>query len=156
MKKDVSGRGHAVGMEVGRRMAVPELGEGVVLTPRAGLVHSKVSVEAFTDAVGARVLVDKARSLRGRLGVVVETEAEGSPNRLSGSLDVEHEFEPDMKVRMTGMDLTPEAETTWVRVGLNGSHGWDDGRYMLRGGVSYATSGESYEVGGGVSLEMRF
>ena len=154
LKKDVSGRGHALGVEVGRRMAVPEMGEGVVLTPRAGLVHSKVSVEAFTDPVGARVLVDEARSLKGRLGVVVE--ADGSPGRLSGSLDVEHELSDDMKVRMTGMDLAPEAEATWVRVGLNGSHGWGDGRYTLRGGVSYATSGGSYEVGGGISLEVRF
>ena len=154
MKKDVSGRGHALGVEVGRRMAVPELGEGVVLTPRAGLVHSRASVGEFTDAVGARVLVDRARSLKGRLGVVVE--ADGSPNRLSGSLDVEHELSGDMKVRMTGMDLAPEAEATWVRLGLNGSHAWDGGRYMLRGGVSYATSGESYEVGGGISLEVRF
>ena len=156
LKKEASGRGHAVGVEVGRRVAMPEMGEGVVLTPRAGLVHSKVSVDDFTDAVGARVSVDEARSLKGRLGVVVEREADGSPNRLSGSLDVEHEFSDDMKVRMTGMDLTPEAEATWVRVGLNGSHGWGDGRYTLRGGVSYATSGESYEVGGGVSLEVRF
>ena len=154
LKKEVSGRGHALGVEVGRRMAVPEMGEGVVLTPRAGLVHSKVSVEAFTDAVGARVLVDEARSLKGRLGVVVEVD--GSPGRLSGSLDVEHELSDDMKVRMTGMDLAPEAEATWVRLGLNGSHAWDGGRYTLRGGVSYATSGESYEVGGGISLEVRF
>ena len=156
LKKEASGRGHALGVEVGRRVAMPEVGEGVVLTPRAGLVHSKVSVGAFTDAVGARVSVDEARSLKGRVGVVVEREAEGSPNRLSGSLDVEHEFENDMKVRMTGLDLAPEAEATWVRLGLDGSHGWDGGRYTLRGGVSYATSGGSYEVGGGVSLEVRF
>ena len=156
LKKDVSGRGHALGVEVGRRVAMPEVGEGVVLTPRAGLVHSKVSVDDFTDAVGARVSVDEARSLKGRVGVVVEREAEGSPNRLSGSLDVEHEFSDDMKVRMTGAELTPEAEATWVRLGLDGSHGWDGGRYTLRGGVSYATSGGSYEVGGGVSLEVRF
>ena len=32
----------------------------------------------------------------------------------------------------------------------------DDGRYTLRGGVSYAASGDSYEAGGGVSLEVRF
>ena len=78
------------------------------------------------------------------------------PEPQSGSLDVEHEFPDDMKVRMTGAELAPEAEATWVRPDLNGSHGWDDGRYTLRGGVGRAMSGESYEVGGGVSLEVRF
>ena len=158
LKEDVSGRGHALGLEVGRRMSMPaNWGSGWEFTPRAGVEHSKVSLDDFTDAVGARVSMEEARSLKGRVGLVAEAVTDGSPHRLSGSLDVEHEFEDDAKVRMTGADLKPEGEPTWVRVGLAGSRVWgDDGRYTLSGGVSYARGGDSSELTGGASWKMRF
>ena len=155
LKEEVSGRGHALGLEVGYRAPMPEMG-GVVLTPRAGVVHSRVELDNFTDAVGARVHMEDAKSLKGRVGLVVEAEPDGSPHRLSGSLDVEHEFEDDPKVRMTLADLEPKAEATWVRLGVDGSRAWSDGRHTLSGGLSYAIGGDSDEFGGAVSWKMRF
>ncbi len=154
LKTDVSGRGHALGMEVGRRV---EAGR-VVLTPRARLAHSRVSVNDFTDAVGTRVSLEDGRSLRGRAGVVVETAPDGARgNRVFGSVDVEHEFSDERKVVVSETELKSKAEATWLRLGLNGSHTWgEDDRYTLQGGVSYATSGGSRELGGGVSLNVRF
>ena len=155
LKTEVSGLGHAFGVEVGRRVASGL--EGVALTPRAGVAHSKVSMDDFTDSEGARVSLDDGRSLLGRAGVAVELEPDGSSgSRLFGSVDVERELSEDRKVRVSGEELTSEADATWVRVGLNGSHIWDEGRYALRGGVSWATSGGSRELGGGMSLTVRF
>ena len=157
LKKDVSGHGHALGVEAGRRLALERLPAGVVLTPRAGLVHSRVSVDAFSDAVGARVTVDGARSLKGRVGVEAEVKLVGSPgSRVFGSVEVEHEFSTGRKVRVSGRELKSEADATWLRLDLDGTHTWEEGRYTLQGGVGYATSGGSHEFGGGVSLNLRF
>ena len=158
LKQDAPGRGYALGVEAGRRFALDGAPVGMVLTPRAGLVHSRVSVGGFTDAVGARVSLEEGRSLRGRAGMAVEVEPGGgsSGNRLFGSLDVEREFSKDRKVRVSGTELESEADAMWVRVGLNGSHSGGEGRYALRGGVSWAASGASRELGAGVSLTVRF
>ena len=153
LKEDVSGRGHALGVEAGRRVERP----GLALTPRAGLVHSKVSMGDFTDAMGSRVSMEDARSLKGRVGVDAEVNPDGRPrNRVFGSLEVEHEFSNDNKVVVSGTELKSEAAATWLRLGLNGVHSWDDGRYTVQGGASCATSGDSHEFGGGLSLNVRF
>ncbi len=160
LRKDLSGHGHALGVEAGRRLALEGLPAGVVLTSRAGLVHSRVSMGAFSDSVGSRVSVDDARSLRGRAGVDVEAKREGSPqSRMFASVEVEHEFSTDRKVRVSGTEeteLRSEAEATWLRLGLNGVYAWEEGRYTVQGGMSYATSGGSHELGGGLSLNLRF
>ena len=157
LRKDLSGHGHALGVEAGRRLALEGLPAGVVLTPRAGLVHSRVSMGAFSDSVGSRVSVDDARSLRGRVGVEAEMKPGGAPgSRMFASVEVEHEFSTERKVRVSGTELKSEAEATWLRLGLNGEHAWDEGRYTVQGGVGYATSGGSYEFGGGLNLNLHF
>ena len=163
LRKDVSGLGHALGVEAGRRMELEGLPAGMVLIPRAGLVHSRVSMDAFSDSVGSRVSVDDARSLRGRAGVDVEAKPGGAAgSRVFASVEVEHELSTERKVRVSGtervsgMELESEAEATWLRLGLNGAHTWEEGRYTVQGGVGYATSGGSHELGGGVSLNLRF
>ena len=163
LRKDVSGFGHALGVEAGRRMELEGLPAGVVLIPRVGLVHSQVSMDGFSDVTGARVRVEDARSLRGRAGVDVETKPGGAAgSRVFGSVEVEHELSTGRTVRVSGtervsgMELESEAEATWLRLGLNGVHTWEEGRYTVQGGVGYATSGGSHELGGGVSLNLRF
>ena len=156
LEQDVSGHGYALGVEAGRRLASGWA--GMVLTPRAGLVHSRVFVGGFTDAVGTQVSVEDGRSLKGRAGMLVEVKskwwAQGS--RVFGSVDVEREFSKDRKVRVSGTELRSEADATWLRVGLNGSHVLDGGRWTVAGRVGYATSGGSHELGGGLHLKMRF
>ena len=161
LRKDVSGLGHALGVEAGRRMELEGLPAGMVLIPRVGLVHSQVSMDAFSDVTGARVTVDDARSLKGRAGVDVEAKPGGAAgSRVFGSVEVEHELSTERKVRVSGTgaarELESEAEATWLRLGLNGVHTWEEGRYTVQGGVGYATSGDSHELGGGVSLNLRF
>ena len=156
LKQDVSATGYALGVEAGRRIASGWA--GMVLTPRAGLVHSRVFVGGFTDAVGTRVSVEDGRSLKGRAGMVVEVKSKwwARGSRVFGSVDVERELSKDRKVRVSGTELRSEADATWVRFGLNGSHALDGGRWTVAGRVGWATSGGSDELGGGLHLKMRF
>ena len=165
LKEDVSGYGYALGVEAGRRIASGT--DGVAFIPRAGLVHSKVSLTDFDDAELAgksRVSLEDGRSLKGRMGVSVDVETKlsaDSESRFLYSLDVEREFKDETKVSMTKgdtrWDLASTVEATWLRAGMNVSHAWDDGRYTIQGGVSYATAGsDSHEYGGGLRLKVRF
>ena len=122
LKKGRVGPWPRAGGGSGPSARLERLPPGLVLTPRAGLVHSKVSVGGFSDAVGARVTVDGARSLKGRVGVDAEVTLGGAPgSRVFGSVEVEHEFSTDRKVRVSGRELKSEAEATWLRLGLDGA-----------------------------------
>ena len=155
---DVSGHGYALGVEAGHRMAMglPAMGE-VVVTPRARLVRSAVSLSDFEDSVNVRVSLDKGRSLRGRVGVHVETRPLGEV-RLSGAVDVEREFQQARQVTVGGTALPAQERATRFHLGLGGVYGWEGGRYALAGKVDYATSGggDSHEYGGGLNLTVRF
>ncbi len=150
-KGGAAGRGHAVGMEVGRRTVAG----GVVLTPRISMTRSTVSMNDFSDSVGARVSLTGGRSLKGRAGIGAATDAV-SGIRMFGSVDAEREFSKERKVTVSGTELRSTVEPMWVRLKLGGVHAWGDGRYALRGAASWATGGDSYEFGGVVDLTARF
>ena len=149
--KKARARGHALGVEIGRRAAAG----GLVLTPRVQMVRSTVSAKGFTDAVGARVSPTGGRSLTGAAGVAAELDA-APGTRVFGALDAEREFSAERKVRVSGEELRSSADAMWFRVRLGGAHAWNDGRYAFRGGASYATAGDSHEFGGGIGLRVRF
>ena len=90
LKNDVSASIFTLGLEAGKRNAVSEK---TIMTPRAWLTRSTLSMGSFTDAIGANVSIDDARLFTGGIGVAVETEldqkAEGEKLSLRGSLDVE-------------------------------------------------------------------
>ena len=155
--KDANAVAWAVGVEAGNRMA---LGEGLMVTPRAGLSWSKIDLKDFTDKVGsrARVSVKDARSTKGRLGVMVETETgpKESPGRVFGSVDVEHEFSDETEVVVSGNTLGTKVRKTAVRVGLGGVFTLDE-NVSLRVSANYtASGGDTNEYGGGVELNVRF
>ena len=91
-KKDVYGAGYGLGVDVGRRMSVG----GMMVTPRAGVEWSKVDLDDFVDMeradspeARARVSVEEADSVKGRVGVMVEAEmgsgaSLGPPDRIAG------------------------------------------------------------------------
>ena len=158
LASDVSGLGHALGLEAGRRFAlnVPRAGE-VAVTPRVRAVRSAVSMPDFTDQVGARVSLDEGRRLTGRAGVIVESAPLRGGGRLFGSVDVERAFERETRVSVSGTSLASEAEATRYLIGLAGVHDWSGGRYTISGKVDYATDGGgNRDYGGGVSLTVRF
>ena len=160
LKNDVSGRGYALGVEVGKRL--PAMDGGVTLTPRAGLRWSKAGLGDFDEEVmaGARVSVKDARSLRGRAGVGAEKALDGpgwAGARLFGSLDVEQEFREETEVDVSGTSLKAGAKKTRIRAAAGAVRVWGEGRYVLQGSMGYtAGGGDNREFGGGLSLRIRF
>ena len=155
LKRDAEGFGHAVGVEAGRRVGLGPgaLGE-VTVTPRVGATRSHVDMDAFTDRVGSRVSVAKSGATTGRAGVRVEASDAPGGSLLFGSVDVEREFSPETRVRVSGTDLKSESEATRARVEVGGSVEWGEGRYALHGAARYATGAEDY--GGRMALKLRF
>ena len=156
LKKEASGAGYALGVDVGRRMAVGEL----MVTPRAGFGWSRVDLLDFIDletAGGARaeVSVEEAGSVQGRLGVTVERELAPS-GRVFGSLDVEQEFSDETEVKVGGEMLKTEARPTGVRLGLGGEFAVDE-NVVLRATGGWQTSGSGTSgYGGGLEVRVRF
>ena len=159
LKKAASGVGYALGVEAGRRMRVGE----AFVTPRAGLAWSQVDFADFTDletAGGsrARVSVEGARSVKGRLGVMAETETGmgAASGRLYASLDVEQELSDETEVKVGGNVLKTEVRPTSVHLGAGGE--FDVGEdVVVRATAGYRTSGSGTSgYGGGLEVQVRF
>ena len=99
LKDGAKALGLALGVEIGRRMA---MGAGLTVTPGAGLAWSDASLD-FTDTIGgggARVSVEDARSLAGRAGLRAEAQMEDGL-RLSGSVEATHEFAEERTAKIS-------------------------------------------------------
>ena len=159
LKKEASGAGYALGVEMGRRM---EMG-GLLVTPRAGLGWSRVDFLDFIDMerMGdprAEVSVEEAVSMQGRLGVTLETEVGSgeSSGRVFGSLDVEQEFSDETEVRVGEETLKTEVRPTGIRLGLGGEFAVDED-VVLRATGGWQTSGSGTSgYGGGLEVRVRF
>ncbi len=153
LKSSVGAFGHAVGVEVGRRV---DLGSGplgaLTATPRARLSYSRVGMDDFTDAVDVRVSLDKGRAATGVAGVALEA-SEGR-SRVFGSVDVEHGFSRETVVRVSEVALSSQSEATRARFEVGGSVEWGGGRYALQGAARWATGARDY--GGGMAFKVRF
>ena len=154
LANDVSGTGYAWGVEVGRSVAAAP---DVSLTPRVGLVWSRASLADFTDSVGsrARVSVERAKSLRARVGA--EASLGGSGNsRMFAALYAVHEFSAETETVVEGRTLKASAEPTSLHFGLGGSFGLDE-RTSLRVAMGYETSGSGNRAFNlGLKLGIRF
>ena len=157
-KDDVRGRGHAVSLELGRRIAATD---DMTLVPRAGLLWSDATLGGFDEVTtnnalaGAAVTVEDAESLTGSVGLGVEsTAARGM--RLFGALDVSHEFSGKAETSVSGTALKSSPKKTALRVGVGGVFDLGGGA-SLSGTANYATAGGgTREFGGGLSLDVRF
>ena len=158
LKDGAAGMGYALAVEAGRPVA---LTDSVTLTPRAGFVWSRVSLNDFVDSRSSRLTVvsmEDAESLTGRAGVRAEVAPGGAGDlRMFGSAEATHEFSGDTETRVAGMSLKASPETTGARFALGVAHGWGEGRFALQASAAYATGGSGGDgFGGGLSLSMRF
>ena len=106
----------------------------------------------------ARVSVEEADSVKGRVGVMVEAEMGSgeSSGRLFASLDVEQEFSEETEVKVGGELLKTEVRPTAVRVGLGGAFAVAED-VVVRGTAGFRTSGSGTSgYGGGLELQVRF
>ena len=160
-KKDVYGAGYGLGVDVGRRMSVG----GMWVTPHVGVEWSKVDLDDFVDMeradspeARARVSVEEADSVKGRVGVMLEAEmgSGGTSGRLFASLDVEQEFSDETEVKVGEELLKTEVRPTAVRVGLGGAFAVAED-VVVRGTAGFRTSGSGTSgYGGGLELQVRF
>ena len=152
LKDDVGAQGLSAALEAGRMVPVAD---GVTVTPRARVAWSSLSLSGFDDSVGARVSLDRGRSLTGRAGALAECVfGEG---RIFGSVDVEREFSVETRMSVAGTSLETAGEETRYMVGVGGEHGWEEGRFALRGALGWASSGGgARDYGGRASLSIRF
>ncbi len=153
LKDGVAARGLSSVLEAGRTVPVAD---GATVTPRARVAYSSLSLSDFDDSVGARVSLDDGRSLTGRAGALAERVL-GEGGRIFGSVDVEREFSAETRMSVAGTSLEATGEETRWLVGVGGEHGWEDGRFTLRGALGYAASGgDTHDYGGRASLSVRF
>ena len=158
-KKDVHGAGYGLGMDVGRRMAVG----GMTVTPHVGVAWSKVELDDFVDmevfdGPRASVSVEKADSVKGRVGVMVEAEVGSgdASGRLFASLDVEQEFSEETEVKVGEELLKTEVRPTALRLGLGGEFAVAED-VVVRGTGGFRTSGSGTSgYGVGLELQVRF
>ncbi len=148
----LDGDGHAISVEVGRRMDM----DGFALVPRGGLTWTWVDVDGFDDVSGVigsgRASFRSEDSVRARVGALLEN------GQTYASLDVEREFSESREVMASGSRLRSEAESTWARVGVGGVMVLDDkGESTLSGDAHYAASdGDNHDYGASVLLKVRF
>ena len=155
LKRDSSARGDSLGIEAGRRI---EMNGKMNLTLRAWATRSEVSIDKFTDSVGARFSLDDARRLTGGVGVVAETERtwDGGTFSLRGSVDLEQKLgDAETVVDVSGERLESKSAETRFLFGLGGVY--RKGRFSLRGEVSVGGLGsDDAEYAGRVTLGIRF
>ena len=95
------------------------------------------------------------RSPTGRAGAPAERIF--SEGRVFGSVDVEHEFDAETRMSVAGASFDTAGEETRRLAGVGAEHGWDDGRFALRGALGYTGSGGgAHDYGGRASLSVRF
>lgn len=115
-------------LEAGYQISV---GDDTTLTPRAWLTRSDVSVNGFTDAVGAKVSVGDAGQSMGGIGAVVETNLgkDGAARQvtLRGSLGVERTLSGgDGTALVSGEQLNWTGQDNRILVGLGLTRRWGD------------------------------
>ena len=161
LKKGASGAGYALGVEVGRRMAMGEMS----VTPRGGFVWSKADLDDFREEEmirhtpdPVRVSVEDAGSMKARVGVMVDQEVGmgAASGRLFGSLDVEQELSDETEVKVGERMLKTEVRPTTLRLGLGGVFTVDE-NVMVRATGGYQASGSGTSgYGGGLELHIQF
>ncbi len=148
----LDGEGHAIGVEVGRRMEM----DGFALIPRGGLTWTWVDVDGFADVSGitgsGRVSFRSEDSVRARVGALLEN------GQTYASLDVERDLSESREAMASGARLRSEAESTWARLGVGGVMTLDaQGESTLSADAHYAASdGDNHDYGASVLLKVRF
>ncbi|HEX2888705.1 autotransporter outer membrane beta-barrel domain-containing protein, partial [Vineibacter terrae] len=156
--------GYAVGLEGGHRLA---LAPSWSLTPQAQLVYSRVSAERFTDPYGARVSLDDADSLHGRVGVALDYQSAWSDPagqagraKLYGIANLHYEFLDGTAADVAGTRFVSRQQRLWGSLGAGGTLDWANGKYALYGEASIATSladfGDNYTVKGTAGFRFRW
>jgi fibronectin-binding autotransporter adhesin len=144
MVRGNKGFGRAFSVESGQRLS---LDESWSVTPQAQLVYSSVSFDGFTDPYGAQVTRDKADSLTGRLGVLIDygsTWRDGAGRvartNVYGLANLYYDFRGGTTVNVSDTLLSARKDRAWAGLGVGGSATWNDGRFGVYGQLLFRSS----------------
>ena len=155
LKRSASALGTLLNFEAGRRI---EMSERLNLTPRAWMTRSEVSVDAFTDSVGARFSAPAATRFTGGVGVAAGSERaiKGGALSLRGSLDLAQDIgDAKTVVYVSGEKLESKSAKTRLILGLGGVYHM--GRFSIGGEFSMDGLGsDDTQYSGRVSIGMQF
>ena len=156
LKAGGRGYGHSADVEVGRHIA---LGERMNLTPRAWAVGSRVSVDAFTDAVDARVSFPTTDRLMSGAGVVAETAPawEDGAFSLRGSVDIERLLSgAETIAQVSGERLSLDAAKDSVLVSLRGVYRQGPFSVAAEAWLREVLDSNAREYAGTLNIGIRF
>lgn len=149
----IHGSGHALSLEAGRKTA---LGGGWSLTPQAQLAYASVDFDAFTDRFGANVSLKKGDSVKGRLGISADYEADAGTH-VYGITNLTYEFLDGTTVAVSGVDLAFTPQRFGGELGVGGTYAWAGGKYALHGEALASTSFQGgYALKGTAGLTVGF
>uniref|UniRef100_UPI0023309EE3 autotransporter family protein n=1 Tax=Candidatus Phyllobacterium onerii TaxID=3020828 RepID=UPI0023309EE3 len=158
------GFGYALSIETGKKI---DLSDNWTVTPQVQLVYASVDFDDFTDAFGADVSLDKAKSLRGRLGISADRDqvwkddaGKTKRSHIYGIANLYYEFLGESRVDVSGTKFETRPERLWGGVGVGGSYNWNDDKYSIYGEVSANTSlesfGDSYALNGTAGFRVKW
>ena len=158
LKKDVDINAHALSIEAGRRFA---LTERTLLTARAWVNQTGISIDRFTDRLGTRVTSTDKDRLRAGVGGIFETNLPWNSSKgklsLRGALGVEQMFsDSDTNVSVSGENLKSKAPDD-ARLLLDLGMTYRQDRYTLRGAIqAHGLGSKANEYAARIELRTAF
>ncbi|MGN6464414.1 MAG: autotransporter family protein [Rhizobiaceae bacterium] len=150
------GVGYGFSIETGRKVRV---GGNWSVTPQAQLAYTSVDFDAFTDPFGARVTLDRGDSLKGRIGLALDYDADSDANRshIYGIVNLTYEFLNGTAVDVAGTEVAFKPDSFGAELGAGGTYRWGRGKYALYGEALASTSFEgSHGFKGTVGFSTAF
>jgi fibronectin-binding autotransporter adhesin len=150
------GVGYGFSIETGRKVRV---GGNWSVTPQAQLAYTSVDFDAFTDPFGARVTLDRGDSLKGRIGLALDYDADSGANRshIYGIVNLTYEFLNGTAVDVAGTEVAFKPDSFGAELGAGGTYRWGRGKYALYGEALASTSFEgSHGFKGTVGFSTAF
>ncbi len=151
----VKAEGLSGGLEVGYRIG----SNSFAIIPQAQVYYSSLSYDAF-DMGTMHIDGGKAESLRGRIGVAINSQTfgdNGKATHLYGILNLLNEFEGKNTMWAAGTPIRSHPEKLWGEVGLGFTHNFSD-RFSVFGEGGYETafsnSGDNYNLKGRLGLRV--
>ena len=157
LKTGVDAFVHTLDLEAGQRLAV---GDKATLTLRAWLTRSHLSMDSFTDAIGAKVSIEDADFLKGGIGGVLEIglDRNAAEEKLSlrFSVDMERTLSGgDSTVSVSGEQLTSTGHNNRPLLGLGLTKRWRSSTFSVNLQADGLGS-KDREFSGNVSLQIPF
>lgn len=160
-----AGWSSVLSLEIGQNY---EIDADWTIVPQAQLAWTHVDFNEFTDIYGARASLADGDSLKGRVGIQMQTPTnwQGNNNQshhlqLYGIANLSYEFLSNNKVDVANIRLEQNTPRLWGEFGFGGNYMW--GRYWSTyGEVSYATAlssrggDENYTLKGTIGLRYRW